>query len=174
MNGIAPGTSEAPRRFPRIALVLAGAALILIGAEALFKGEPPDPTPRRRARAPRPASAPAPARVPPTVGAVSPARVPPTVGAVSPAPAEESPESPAPPPPRPVTTPPPEPVDRTPPKDLSLTRIVYDAADPEATFAVIGDRAFRKGELVGRWLVREVRRDRVLLEGEDVFELLPK
>jgi hypothetical protein len=162
MNGIAPGTSGAPRRFPRTALILVGAALILIGAEALIKDETPQPAPRRRARE----------RLgTPATGAPD---VAPRVAAASPAPVEGQPETPAPPPPRPVTTPPPAPVDHALPEDLALTRIVYDAGDPEATFAVIGDRAFRKGELCGRWLVLDVRRDRVVLEGEDVFELTPK
>ena len=53
-----------------------------------------------------------------------------------------------------------EPVD---PGSLVVTRIVFDPADADATFAVIGGRAVRAGESVGGWPVFRVERDRVLL-----------
>jgi hypothetical protein len=56
-------------------------------------------------------------------------------------------------------------------REIVLTAIAYDADDPDARFAVIGDRAYREGERVGGWLVRAVERDRVVLEGEERLEL---
>jgi hypothetical protein len=142
------------RRIHAPILLLAG-ALCLIGAERFFAAsEKADAAPPRR-----PATCVLdPDREPPRRDARAPARTEPTD---TPAPASSEPA----PPPDPST-----PVD---PGSLTVTRILLDPGDPDATFAVIEGRAVRAGESVGGWPVFRVERDRVLLgvEGERVLPL---
>lgn len=101
-----------------------------------------DPRARGRVGRPRPASPPA-----------------------RPSPAAPKPAAKTPPP----KTAAPSPVD---PAELAVTRIVFDARDPDATFAVIRGVAVRAGDRIGGWRVHSVERNRVLLGAEGEIELL--
>ena len=138
------GIRQVPERnvkVPRAALLLLAGAVVAIGLGAALGR----PKPRGRASASRPA----PRAVP-----VKPSE-------------QEAPERP-PVPPVIVSSPEarkalPEPPE---PSSLVLTRVVWDGDDPEATFAVISDRAVRVGDsIAGRRVVR-VERNRVLFSND--------